>query len=108
MILKKEHGLKNGFLVIHLNPLNQNEVTKAIKWLAEFQNNSKQNIINKNDIQEEIDIIKKGLQYVNHGDLNQYYRWLEDYRKIIEGNEIFKTAIHGDFWITNILINEEK
>ena len=104
---QKRAWIEEWFSGHSLNPLNLNEVTKAIDWLAEFQNNSKHSRMKKNDIQEEIDIIKKGLQYVNHGDLNQYYRWLEDYRKIIEGNEIFKTAIHGDFWITNILINEK-
>ena len=104
---EKRAWIEDWFSGNALNPLNKNEVTKAIEWLIEFQNNSKQKIMNKNDIQEEIDIMKKGLQYVNHGDLNQYYEWLEDYRKFIELNEIFKTAIHGDFWITNILINEK-
>lgn len=104
---EKRAWIEEWFSGNALNPLNENEVTKAIEWLIEFQNNSKQKIMNKNDIQEEIDIMKKGLQYVNHGDLKQYYEWLEDYRKFIELNEIFKTAIHGDFWITNILINEK-
>lgn len=104
---EKKAWMEDWFPGCSLNPLNLNEVTLAINWLINFQNNSKQELINKNDIIEEVLLIKKGLQYVNHGDLNQYYKWLDDYEKFMENNKIYKTGVHGDFWISNILINSK-
>ena len=60
-----------------LNPLNLDEVTIAINWLIHFQNNSKQELMDEHDVNKEIELIKSGLHQVSHGDLDQYYEWLD-------------------------------
>ncbi len=102
---EKKAWVEEWFAGRSLNPLDLNEVTLAINWLKDFQNNSKQELIDENDVNKEIELIKKGLQQVSHGDLNQYYEWLNQYKNYINQNKIFKTAVHGDFWITNILFD---
>ena len=102
---EKKAWVEEWFAGRSLNPLDLDEVTLAINWLIHFQNNSKKELIDKNDVSKEIELIKKGLQQVSHGDLNQYYEWLNQYKNYINQNKIFKTAVHGDFWVTNILFN---
>jgi SAM-dependent methyltransferase/thiamine kinase-like enzyme len=88
-----------------VNPLDPKEVSHVMNWLINFQKNSKKELMDEIYVNREIELIKKGLQFVNHGNLDQYYQWLEDYEKYVKKNKIFITATHGDFWITNILIN---
>ena len=91
-----------------LNPLDLEQVILAIKWLINFQNNSRGEVMNENDIMNEIELVKKGLQNINHGNVDKYHEWLNQYKNYISKNKIFKTAVHGDFWITNILFESKK
>lgn len=88
-----------------VNPLKKNEVTLVINWLKEFQNNSKQERFEKEDIEKEITLVKKGLEFVKSGKLERNHQWLEDYKNYMLTKTIHKTAAHGDFWVNNILIN---
>lgn len=105
---EKKYWMEDWFSGRSVNPLDENEVSLAINWLINFQNETKQNKISKNEVATEIEIIKKGLQLVPHGDLTQYYQWLKDYEEFMEKNIIFSTAVHGDFWVTNILYDSKK
>jgi len=88
-----------------VNPQNENEVLKAIDWLIEFQKNTKQERMNKEDAIIETSLIKKGLEYVPHEDINHYYKWLDEYEKHISKNPFYKTAVHGNFGARNVLFD---
>lgn len=89
-----------------MNPLKIKEVLLAINWLYKFQKDTKQGILTKKFVNEtELDWIKVGLLQVNGLDFLQCEKWLEEYESYVTKNTIYKTAIHGDFWINNILIN---
>lgn len=89
------------------NPNNENEIISTIDWLIQFQKNTKLEIMNRDDVNSEIMFIKKGLEYFGHKDLDKYFKWLEQYKKFIEENQINMTPVHGDFWFPNVLYDSE-
>lgn len=90
-----------------VNPQNKNEVLTTIDWLIEFQKKTKQEILSKEDAVVETTLIKRDLEYVPHGDLKQYYKWLDEYEEYIEKNLVHKTPVHGDFWFPNALFDSD-
>jgi len=90
-----------------LNPFNSNEIIYAISWLFKFQNNSSQDRLTNDDLEEEISMIKENLQKRENLNKIQYNEWLNDYKKFLENNIIKKTAQHGDFAYANVLYDPE-
>ena len=85
---------------------NFEHVKKSLEWLKKFQNKTKQEIISENFINDEIEQIEnKMLNYptLNNDDTK---KWIQDYKKFMKKNKFFNTAIHGDFWINNIIYNK--
>jgi ubiquinone/menaquinone biosynthesis C-methylase UbiE/thiamine kinase-like enzyme len=85
-----------------------NELSIAINWLLKFQNNTTQDIMTKKFVQEtETSWIKVGLSEIKILDLTQWDDWLNEYESYVDKNIINKTAVHGDFWYSNILNDSE-
>ena len=105
---KEKCWIEDWFSGRSVIPLNKNEIELSINWLINFQNETKQNLINDNDVEKEIELIKKGLELVPHGNISKYHQWLEEYRKFMRKNPIYSTAVHGDFWVSNILFNPKE
>ena len=36
-----------------------------------------------------------------------YFEWIKEYREFFKNNILYWTAMHGDFWINNILLNSK-
>ena len=90
-----------------VNPKNNNEIILTINWLIEFQKKNKLTRMTRNDIIAEITFIKNGLKYFGHKNTEKYFKWLNEYEKYLQQNSIHMTPIHGDFWCTNILYENE-
>jgi len=90
----------NGKLI---NPLKLNEVKLAFDWLVDYQNKTRQDRITKNDILTETDAVRKIVQ--NSFNTVTYAKWLDDYESFISKIIIYRTAVHGDFWHGNVLID---
>jgi thiamine kinase-like enzyme len=90
-----------------LNPFNHDEIIEAIKWLIKFQDDSKQDRLTKNDIIDDISMIKNEMKKYEKLDKTNFKNWLEKYEEFILKNNIRKTAIHGDFWYTNMLYDKK-
>jgi len=86
-----------------LNPTNNNEIIEAIKWLIKFQDDSVQDRLVKNDIIDDINMMKDKMKKFDELNKNNYKNWLKEYEEFILENDIKKTAVHGDFWYTNML-----
>jgi len=89
------------------NPNNEKEIMLIIDWLIEFQKNTKLDKMNKDDVNVEISFIKNGLKYFGFNELDKYFRWLEQYERFIDENQINMTPVHGDFWFPNILYDSQ-
>lgn len=99
--------MDNWFEGISINPESTEDVSKALDWLIEFQNTTKQELIDENDINVEIDDVLNDIKKKSILDNSQCLKWIEEYRSFLQKNKFYHTAIHGDFWINNILINSK-
>jgi ubiquinone/menaquinone biosynthesis C-methylase UbiE len=88
-----------------LNPFNSNEVIQAILWLFKFQNESFQDRLKKEELEEEIIMIKENLNKRENLNKIQYENWIKDYEKFLTENIIKKSAQHGDFAFANLLFD---
>lgn len=86
---------------------NSKEIELVIDWLINFQNNTKQDYRNKDEIKDEINYVKN-LMREEKIDSKNYHSWLDHYEEFLLSNKIPATPIHGDFWINNIIIDNEK
>jgi len=91
-----------------LEPSNSKEVMNTMKWLINFQKNSRQGIITEKDIDVEIEELKEGLIHFPKEKFELFSSWLNEYKKYILTKKIPITGIHGDFWIGNILFDTQK
>jgi len=90
-----------------INPEKIEHVNAAIDWLFKFQKETKQNVINKNEIKIEVNEIKKNIEKDKLLNFSDCLKWVDEYYQYIEENNFCETAIHGDYWINNIIINSK-
>jgi len=90
-----------------VNPENENEILASMDWLIEFQKKNQSMKMTKNDVFAEITFIKNGLEHFGHKNTEKYFKWLNQYEEYVEQNPIYLTPVHGDFWCTNILYENE-
>ena len=83
------------------------QVLKAIDWLMRFQNDTKQSAITNKEIEQEISEMKNQMNNNEYLNKPSYFKWIEEYREFFKNNILYCTAMHGDFWINNILLNSE-
>jgi|APSaa5957512535_1039671.scaffolds.fasta_scaffold00589_19 ubiquinone/menaquinone biosynthesis C-methylase UbiE len=81
------------------------EVIASLNWLHQFQKNTSDEVMTKKFVEDtEINHIRKGLMKIKNIPLEKYEMWLKEYLSYVDEHVICKTAIHGDFWYGNILI----
>ncbi len=91
-----------------IEPSKTNDVIAAFSWLQQFQNDTSDEIMTKEFVEEtEIKWIKESLIKIKDIPLKKYETWLEEYVSYIDKHTIYKTAVHGDFWYSNILIESK-
>ena len=103
----KRLWVEDWFDGISINPQNVEDVFSALDWLIKFQNMTKQGLIDKNDINREMDELKNSIKKNSSLNDSQCFKWIDEYKLFREKNTFHYTAIHGDFWINNILINPD-
>lgn len=91
----------------HIEQEEFDQVLKAIDWLMRFQNDTKQSAITNKEIEKEISEIKNQMNNNEYLNKPSYFKWIEEYRDFFKNNILYWTAMHGDFWINNILLNSE-
>jgi ubiquinone/menaquinone biosynthesis C-methylase UbiE len=91
-----------------LNPFKKIEVISAVEWLLTFQKETMQEKLTNQEILTDTKKIKDNL--IKFEELNKpiYHKWLENYEKFLMENNIKKTAVHGDFWYTNMLYDKKR
>jgi len=99
--------MDNWFEGISINPEKLEDVSKALDWLIRFQNTTEQELIDENDINLEIDYILNDIKKKPILNNSQCLNWIEEYKSFLQKNKFHHTAIHGDFWVNNILINSK-
>ena len=87
-----------------LNPLQLDDLRRAINWLIDFQQKTRKTTMTKEDIQKELNYIRTNLLQVANLNKPEYVKCLDEYQKYVETLKINKTAEHGDFYFRNILI----
>jgi len=88
---------------ITLNPFNHDEVIVAINWLTNFQKNTIDQILHKEDLSKEFQMIGNVIENESALKNTQYNKWLNEYKLFIEQHNIKKSSVHGDFWYANML-----
>ena len=90
-----------------MDPKNFNDILSSINWLIEFQNLTKNGYLSKNDKEKEIFWFRNQISKFPEINILKYQEVLDDYEKFLLDHKIIKTAHHGDFWYTNILIDKK-
>jgi len=90
---------------IPMDPTKIDEMYNALEWLHRFQKESSNGTITKDSEELEIRRMKYALSMIKDLDFIEWKKWLKEYESYIEKHTIYKTAVHGDFWSSNILIN---
>jgi hypothetical protein len=104
---KERIWIENWYEGESINPEKIEHVEAAIEWLIKFQKDTKQNSMDINKLHKEIDEIKINVEKSQSLNFPDCFKWIENYKNYIEKNNFHYTAIHGDYWIDNILINEK-
>jgi len=90
-----------------INVKKYDEIKLVIEWLIDFQNNTKQEIRTDIEIEYEINKLKNKICDNLELDTTKCLVWLEDYKIFLKNNKFFTTAVHGDFWINNIIYDSK-
>lgn len=90
------------------NRLDEKDIMLTLKWLINFQKDTKSELINKQEISEEIFNIKKELNKIERVSCVPYNKWIDEYEEYINNLNLKKTGVHGDFQIRNILVDQKK
>ena len=89
-----------------LDRLNQKHIQLVMKWLIEFQKSTQSDELTDEEIDEEIKQVRQEIIKINAMKELPYELWLEEYKKELKKTRLTKTAVHGDFQLRNILIDE--
>tara|TARA_Y100000590_G_scaffold260063_1_gene292125 strand:+ start:24 stop:806 length:783 start_codon:yes stop_codon:yes gene_type:complete len=90
-----------------LDRLNQKHIQLVMKWLIEFQKSTQSDELTDEEIDGEIKQVRQEIIKINAMKELPYELWLEEYKKELKKTRLTKTAVHGDFQLRNILIDEE-
>tara|TARA_B100001540_G_scaffold311957_1_gene332282 strand:+ start:3488 stop:5176 length:1689 start_codon:yes stop_codon:yes gene_type:complete len=90
-----------------LDRLNQEHIQLVMKWLIEFQKSTQSNELTDVEIDEELKQVRQEIMKINAMKELPYELWLDEYKNELKKTKLIKTAVHGDFQLRNILIDEE-
>ena len=91
-----------------IEPSKINEAMTTLNWLDQFQKDTSDGVMTKEFVEDtEINSIREGLIKIKNIPFNEYEIWLKEYVSYIDKHIICKTAVHGDFWYANILIESK-
>ena len=91
----------------HLDRLNINHVKLALDWLTNFQNNTSSGSFDPHDIDAEVENLKSELDRIEEIHNLPYHKCLDEYKQHVSVIKLKKTAVHGDFQVRNILVNQD-
>ena len=91
----------------HLDRLNINHVKLALDWLTNFQNNTSSGSLDLHDIEAEVENLKSELDRIEEIHNLPYHKCLDEYKQHVSAIKLKKTAVHGDFQVRNILVNQD-
>ena len=91
-----------------LDRFDQKGVEITMKWLTKFQNLSRGEEYSDKEMKYEIMNVRKELSKIEVMKELPYEKWLDEYENELEGKNLKKTGVHGDFQSRNILIDHEK
>ena len=91
-----------------LDSTNEDDIKLTLKWLEEFQNKTRSDWLEFEEIQKEVNKIKTKLSTYKSISRLPYKKWLEEYTQYIKDIKLQKTGVHGDFQIQNILIDRKR
>ena len=78
------------------NRLDSKQVELVLDWLIKFQQKSNSSYFSKQDIKEEVDLIKENLNGVREISHIPYEKWLDQFEDHIGKFNFKKTGVHGD------------
>ena len=91
----------------HLDRLNINHVKLALDWLTNFQNNTSSGSFDPHDIEAEVKNLKNELSRIEEIHNLPYHKCLDEYKQHVSAIKLKMTAVHGDFQVRNILVNQD-
>ena len=91
----------------HLDRLNINHVKLALDWLTNFQNNTSSGSFDPHDIEAEVKNLKNELSRIEEIHNLPYRKCLDEYKQHVSAIKLKMTAVHGDFQVRNILVNQD-
>ena len=106
-IIDEKMTIENWLDGVPLDRSNHNDLKLVMNWLKTFQNKTKSEFLDMDDVQQEIEQVKNELDLIPEMSKIPYENWLDDYRHEFIGKKIQKTAVHGDFNLRNILIDHQ-
>ena len=88
-----------------LDPLNTNEILKAIQWIIDFQKLHEKEQLSKETILSEIKNFKEIV--LVHPKFNHLFLidWIKEYENLMKNTTIKQTLVHGDLSHKNMIIN---
>ena len=87
---------------------NEDDIRLTLEWLKQFQNETRSDWLDFEEIQKEVNIIKTKLSKYESVSALPYVKWLEEYVQYMKNIKLKKTGVHGDFQIQNIIVNRER
>jgi len=106
-ITDEKMTIENWLDGVPLDKSNHHDLKLVMNWLKTFQNKTKNEFLDMNDIEKEIEHVKNELDLIPEMSEIPYKIWLDDYKHEFMGKTIQKTAVHGDFQVRNILIDHQ-
>jgi hypothetical protein len=100
--------IEDWFSGRNINLTKSKEVQIVLDWLINFQNETQQENMTKQDIKKEINNLKIQMKNYKIVNFEKYFSWLNDYQKFLNENSIRMTAVHGDLWLNNIIFDEKQ
>jgi len=91
-----------------INVTRSKEIEIVLDWIINFQNETQQGNMTKQDIEKEINGLKIRMENDKIVNFEKYFLWLNDYQKFLYENNIAITAVHGDLWLNNIIFDDKK
>lgn len=89
------------------NRLDSKQVELVLDWLIKFQQKSNSSYFSKQDIKEEVNLMKKDLNGIKEISHIPYEKWLDEFEDHIGKFNFKKTGVHGDLQPKNIFIKDD-
>ena len=75
-----------------LNPLRDQESYMAIKWLIDFQNKTRLDIMTQEEFSQEINFVREGLSRLKSYNTSQNQQWLNAYEDYVKSIVVYRTS----------------